>query len=168
MSKPLCCRASEKRKAWLDRLEFLQSVILAMQLTSSVKISVSYMVQYDMADFGKADDPFPTIGLVLVALVIAWEVLLVLKYALAMWKLRFEGSFKLVGLTPQRLKLRLGYMTKPIRPKQPVPLAVCDLARRLILLTLAALAPEVVEGIQRVGSGAQPQNVRRDHGRGRA
>ena len=63
---------------------------LLVRVTASVRLSIIYVFQYDLEDSSRRVS-FSTAGLLLVGLVIGWEIFLVLKYALIMWKLSSEA-----------------------------------------------------------------------------
>ena len=69
-----------------------------------------------------------------------------------MYKLRTEGSFKLIGLTPQRLTRRLAYMTNRFGAHTQYHWQFVIWAR-LVLLTLSSLTPDIMEAVTRSNYG---------------
>ena len=150
-----CCSVrlkAETRKMILDRLDFLQSVIFAMQMTSSVRTVIEYLAQYEFGDWSRSDRPVQRVGLVLVITLVSYEVFVLLKFALVMWKLKTEGAFKLVGLTPQRLKRRLNYMTNRFSTYAQFHWQFV-IWLRLVLLIFISLLPKILEAVQRTAQG---------------
>jgi hypothetical protein len=92
------------------------------------------------------------VGLVLVITLVSYEVLVLLKFALVMWKLKTEGAFKLVGLTPQRLKRRLNYMTNRFSTYAQFHWQFV-IWLRLVLLIFISLLPKILEAVQRTAQG---------------
>ena len=78
---------------------------------------VQFITQFDVNQgegFGK--DLLSTTGISTVLVLLSFEMYVLLKYALGMYKLRTEGAFALFGLTPQRLARRLAYLTNRFAP----------------------------------------------------
>lgn len=111
---PLChcfrvCHSAAHRRCPTDRDTRLRR--------SSVKLCVQFITQFDVNQglgFGK--DLLSTTGISTVLALLAFETYVLLKYALGMYKLRNEGAFALIGLTPQRLTRRLAYLTNRFAP----------------------------------------------------
>ena len=145
----LCVRTNvERRKKILDLLEFLQTIIFAMQLTASWKLIMQFLTQYD---FKSDRDAWLTVfGLTTTITLVVLEAYVVSKYIFTMYKLRTEGKFEAIGLTPARLKRRLAYLTNRYAEHCQHHWQFVTWGR-LLVLTFITQSPDVVSSYLRHG-----------------
>ena len=92
-------------------------------------------------------------GLATVATLLSLEAYVVMKYIFMVNKLRTEGSFTLIGLTPQRLKRRLAYITNRYSSGAMYHWQFV-IWLRLLVLTLTTTLPDLVSAVLRGRRGA--------------
>jgi hypothetical protein len=151
----------ELRHKWCDRFEFLQSIVFAMQLTASFKVCIAFITQYAGLSSDTSNDQVARLGelgITTVGVLLVLEVIVVTKYCVSMFMLKNVGSFELIGLTPNRLRRRMAYMTNRYaeHAQHHWQFAVW---MRLLLLTLATQSPDIVSMVQRTMRGDTPQTA---------
>ena len=148
-----CYPGSARLKKYVDVLEFAQSIVFAMQLTGSWKACAQLMLAFDWGELAARqsieDRTLSISGVSLVSVMLILQIFVVGKYYLMMYKLRTEGSFELVGLTPERLNRRLEYLCSRYSEKTKYHWQFV-IWFRLLLLTCVTLVPDAVSEVSRM------------------
>lgn len=133
----------------VDKLEWGQTIVFAMQLTASWKMCTQLIFTFDLSGSTELDE-IAISGLTCVAVLLTLEIFVVSKYVLMMHKLRTKGSFMRIGLTPERLERRMEYLTKLYdKDKDARHYWAFVIWARKFLLTCCTLMPDVVSAVQR-------------------